>query len=114
LHTALRRARAPHAEEVSAERERMLTFAEAVRSGKIRGSTEETFELIVNIGIGGSDLGPTMGVEALRPYSKEGPRLAFVSNVDGCRLADVLATARPRRTLCHCLFEDLHQAGNSR
>jgi glucose-6-phosphate isomerase len=116
LHTALRRAGAPHAEQVRTERERMLAFAEAVKSGKIRGSTGEPFELVVNIGIGGSDLGPAMAVEALRPYSKEGPRIAFVSNVDGCRLADVLATAKPRRTLfivCSKTFTTLETRSNA-
>src|SRR5690606_25389476 len=99
LHTALRREGAPHAAEVKAERDRMLTFADAVRAGSIRGSHGETFNLVVNIGIGGSDLGPAMAVEALRHHARGAPRLAFVSNVDGCRLADTLAEADPRRTL---------------
>jgi glucose-6-phosphate isomerase len=99
LHTALRRAGAPYAREVVAERERMLGFAEDVRSGAVRGSDGERFELVVNIGIGGSDLGPAMAVEALRQYTKGAPRLAFVSNVDGSRLRDTLAGANPRRTL---------------
>ena len=99
LHTALRRANAPYAAEVLAERQRMLGFAEAIRGGSIRGSGGQTFELVVNIGIGGSDLGPGMAVEALRPFATGAPRIAFVSNIDGCRLADVLATADPARTL---------------
>ena len=99
LHTALRREGAPHGAEVQAERARMLEFAERVRSGEIKGNTGEPFDLVVNIGIGGSDLGPAMAVEALRPFSAGAPRIAFVSNIDGCRLADVLATANPRRTL---------------
>jgi glucose-6-phosphate isomerase len=98
LHTALRRAGAPYAREVSRERERMLGFAEAVRRGELRGSEGEWFELVVNIGIGGSDLGPAMAVEALRPHA-DGPRIAFVSNIDGSRLADTLAAANPSRTL---------------
>jgi glucose-6-phosphate isomerase len=99
LHTALRRSGAPYTGEVHAERERMLGFAEAVRRGEVRGSDGEQFELVVNIGIGGSDLGPAMAVEALRPYSAGAPRIAFVSNIDGSRLADTLAGASPRRTL---------------
>jgi glucose-6-phosphate isomerase len=94
----------------------MLAFAQAVRSGQIRGSTEEPFDLVVNIGIGGSDLGPAMAVEALRPFGKEGPRVAFVSNVDGCRLADVLAGAKPRRTLfivCSKTFTTLETRTNA-
>ncbi len=85
--------------EVLAERERMLAFAEGVRSGAIRGSAGQPFSLVVNIGIGGSDLGPAMAVEALHEFVRGGPRTAFVSNIDGCRLADVLADADPARTL---------------
>ncbi|MEO8313289.1 MAG: glucose-6-phosphate isomerase [Pseudomonadota bacterium] len=99
LHTALRRANAPYAAEVLKERARMLAFAEAVRGGKTKSSSGAAFDLIVNIGIGGSDLGPAMAVEALRQFSKGTPRIAFVSNVDGNRLADVLASADPERTL---------------
>ncbi len=95
LHTALRRPGAPYATEVAAERERMLDFAEGVRGGGIRGSAGDAFDLVVNIGIGGSDLGPAMAVEALHEYSVGAPRIAFVSNVDGCRLADVLEKPTP-------------------
>jgi glucose-6-phosphate isomerase len=99
LHTALRRAGAPHADEVEAERHRMLGFAQAVRTGGVRGSEGDPFELVVNIGIGGSDLGPAMAVEALRPFAAGSPGIAFVSNIDGSRLADTLARASPLRTL---------------
>ncbi|MFM1885945.1 MAG: glucose-6-phosphate isomerase [Pseudomonadota bacterium] len=99
LHTALRRPQAPHAEVVQAERVRMLDFAEGVRSGGLRGISGDAFDLVVNIGIGGSDLGPAMAVEALHPWTDGAPQVLFVSNVDGCRLADVLAMADPRRTL---------------
>ncbi len=99
LHTALRRERAPYAEEVLKERSRMLEFAEAVRRGTVRGSGGEAFDLVVNIGIGGSDLGPSMAVDALYPFAGGAPRVAFVSNIDGCRLADLIAMADPRRTL---------------
>src|SRR5579863_612011 len=68
--------------QVLAERERMLRFADGVRNGKIRGSTRESFELVVNIGIGGSDLGPAMAVQALRGFTSGGPRCEFVSNID--------------------------------
>jgi glucose-6-phosphate isomerase len=77
--------------EVLAERERMLAFASSVRAGP--------FDLVVNIGIGGSDLGPAMAVQALRSFARGGPRVEFVSNVDGCRLADLLESADPARTL---------------
>jgi glucose-6-phosphate isomerase len=77
----------------------MLKFAEAVRSGAIRSSTGESFTLVVNIGIGGSDLGPAMAVQALRAFASGGPRCEFVSNIDGCHLAEVLESADARRTL---------------
>ncbi len=85
--------------EVLTERERMLAFAAGVRGGTIHGSSGKRFELVVNIGIGGSDLGPAMAVEALHEFTAGAPRSAFVSNVDGCHLADVLATADPAATL---------------
>jgi glucose-6-phosphate isomerase len=116
LHTALRRVRAPHAALVLAERERMLAFVDAVRSAAIRSSAGEPFELIVNIGIGGSDLGPAMAVEALRPLTAGGPQVRFVSNVDGCRLADVLASANAQRTLfivCSKTFATLETRTNA-
>jgi glucose-6-phosphate isomerase len=116
LHTALRRANAPYATEVRAERTRMLAFAEAVRGAHIRGSTGEPFRLVVNIGIGGSDLGPAMAVEALHPYGAGAPRIAFASNVDGCRLADVLATADADSTLfivCSKTFTTLETRTNA-
>ena len=81
------------------ERERMLSFAESVRSGGIVGSSKKKFTLVVNIGIGGSDLGPAMAVLALKNFTDGGPTCAFVSNVDGCRLADVLENANPETTL---------------
>jgi len=116
LHTALRRQSAPYAVEVKAERERMLGFAEGVRGGKIRGSSGEPFELVVNIGIGGSDLGPAMAVQALRSFSAGAPRVTFVSNIDGSRLADTLANADPRRTLfivCSKTFTTLETRTNA-
>jgi glucose-6-phosphate isomerase len=105
LHTALRRPATGAAGIVAvdalvlAERARVLEFAEGVRSGAIRGSNGAPFERVVNIGIGGSDLGPAMAVEALRAYSAGAPRLCFVSNVDGNQLADALVDADPYRTL---------------
>ena len=105
LHVALRQ---PHGagiggseieRSVFAERERMLGFAEDVRGGKIRGSRGQPFTRVVNIGIGGSDLGPAMAVEALAQYRAKSPDVAFVSNVDGCHLADVLESSDPATTL---------------
>jgi glucose-6-phosphate isomerase len=84
---------------VMTERTRMLSFAQGVRGGKIRGSTQAPFRLVVNIGIGGSDLGPAMAVQALRAYTAGAPRCEFVSNIDGCHLAEVLEDADPQTTL---------------
>jgi len=86
-------------QQVLRERERMLAFATAVRSGIVRGSATRPFSLVVNIGIGGSDLGPAMAAQALRRFSIGAPRCEFVSNVDGNHLADVLSEADPAQTL---------------
>jgi len=84
---------------VLAERARMLEFAEGVRGGTIPGSKGQRFTLVVNIGIGGSDLGPAMAVQALRTFTSGAPRCEFVSNIDGCHLAEVLESADARTTL---------------
>lgn len=84
---------------IEAEREKVFAFARAVRSGTARGATGETFTDVVNIGIGGSDLGPAMAARALSPYRDGGPRTHFVSNVDGADLADTLADLDLARTL---------------
>ena len=76
---------------------RMASFAEGVRSGTIAGAAGK-FTDVVNIGIGGSDLGPAMATRALRPYH-DGPRLHFVSNVDGAHIRDTLAGLEAGRTL---------------
>jgi glucose-6-phosphate isomerase len=76
----------------------MKLFAEAVRSGAIRGATGKPFTDIVNIGIGGSDLGPAMATLALAPWH-DGPRAHFVSNVDGAHIADTLKSLNPETTL---------------
>ncbi|MCC3246748.1 glucose-6-phosphate isomerase [Methylocystis sp. WRRC1] len=84
---------------IEAEREKVFAFARAVRSGEAKGATGLPFTDVVNIGIGGSDLGPAMAARALSPYGSEGPRAHFVSNVDGADLADTLATLDLSRTL---------------
>ncbi len=85
--------------DVIAVREAFLAFAEKIRSGEIRGSTGQTFIDVVNIGIGGSDLGPAMAARALSPFCEGGPRAHFVSNVDGADIADTLAPLDLSRTL---------------
>ncbi|MBV9620552.1 MAG: glucose-6-phosphate isomerase [Gammaproteobacteria bacterium] len=105
LHVALRQRRgaaiggAQIEREVLEERARMLRFATQVRDGTLRGSGGAGFRLVVNIGIGGSDLGPAMGVQALHAYCAGAPRCEFVSNIDGNHLAEVLQAADPATTL---------------
>lgn len=84
--------------EVNAVLERMSAFADGIRSGRIAASDGGRFTDVVNIGIGGSDLGPVMATLALAPYH-DGPRLHYVSNVDGAHIADTLAKLDPARTL---------------
>ncbi len=77
----------------------MAAFAEGVRDGALGGATGERFGDVVNIGIGGSDLGPAMVTRALTPYARRELRCHFVSNVDGAHLSDTLAGLDPRHTL---------------
>ncbi|MDH5256237.1 MAG: glucose-6-phosphate isomerase, partial [Gammaproteobacteria bacterium] len=85
--------------EIAAERERMLALADAIRSGEYRGSTGSRIRHVVNIGIGGSDLGLVMATEALREFCTPDLRVHYVSNVDGTQLADVLAKVPAAETL---------------
>jgi len=84
---------------VNAVLAQMADFSERVRSGAWRGHTGATITDVVNIGIGGSDLGPLMVCEALKPYQRADLRPHFVSNVDGAHLAHTLAGLDPARTL---------------
>jgi glucose-6-phosphate isomerase len=84
---------------VSAVLEKMRLFSQRVRSGEWRGATGETITDIVNIGIGGSDLGPVMVCQALKPYQRPDLRPHFVSNVDAAHLADTVGDLDPARTL---------------
>lgn len=85
--------------EVHAALEHIRQFSEAVRSGAWLGYTGLRLTDVVNIGIGGSDLGPAMVTDALASYGREGPRLHFVSNVDGTHLAETLRSLHPATTL---------------
>ena len=85
--------------EVRAVLAAMRTFTDSVRSGARRGFTGQRITDIVNIGIGGSDLGPAMVSLALKPYWQAGLRAHFVSNVDGTHLAETLRDVSPERTL---------------
>ncbi len=107
LHTALRnRSDSPVTvdgrdvmPDVRSVLEAMTAFAEGVRAGTMTGAGGERFTDIVNIGIGGSDLGPAMVTRALSPYVQDGLRCHFVSNVDGAHLHDTLKGLDPRSTL---------------
>ncbi|MGD8477200.1 MAG: glucose-6-phosphate isomerase, partial [Burkholderiales bacterium] len=85
--------------DVRAVLERVREFSDAVRSGKARGITGQKFTDVVNIGIGGSDLGPQTVCTALTPFARSGPRVHFVSNVDGAHLAETLADLDVATTL---------------
>jgi glucose-6-phosphate isomerase len=84
---------------VNAVLAKMRGFTESVRSGVWRGHTGKIIADIVNIGIGGSDLGPAMASLALKPYWQPGLKAHFVSNVDGTHLAETLCELSPERTL---------------
>ncbi|GLS77116.1 glucose-6-phosphate isomerase [Oharaeibacter diazotrophicus] len=107
LHTALRnRSGAPVVvdgrdvmPDVAEVLARMRVFAEGVRFGAIAAASGARFTDVVNIGIGGSDLGPVMATLALAPYANGGPRLHYVSNVDGAHIHDTLAGLDPATTL---------------
>jgi glucose-6-phosphate isomerase len=79
--------------------EQMRKFCEQVHSGKWKGYTGKKIRHIVNIGIGGSDLGPYMVTEALKPYWKKDIEAHFVSNVDGTHIAETLKNLNPEETL---------------
>jgi glucose-6-phosphate isomerase len=79
--------------------QKMKNFCRAVHSGKARGYTGKKIKYFVNIGIGGSDLGPLMVTEALRPYWIEGIETYFVSNIDGTHITETLKKLDPERTM---------------
>ena len=85
--------------DVRAALNHMSAFSDSVRSGAWKGYTGKAIRTIVNIGIGGSDLGPVMVTEALRPYRRDDLDLHFVSNVDGSHIAEVLKRVDPETTL---------------
>jgi len=85
--------------EVNGVLKKMAEFSDKVMSGKWKGFTGKRVADIVNIGIGGSDLGPVMVTECLRPYAKEGVSVHFVSNVDGTHLVETLKGLNPETTL---------------
>ncbi|HEV7310873.1 glucose-6-phosphate isomerase [Ensifer sp.] len=76
----------------------MGAFADGIRSGALKGATGKKITDVINIGIGGSDLGPVMATLALAPFH-DGPRLHFVSNIDGAHIADTLKLVDPETSL---------------
>jgi glucose-6-phosphate isomerase len=107
LHVALRAPRGTRivvdgedvVSEVHAVLDRMSDFAERVRDGSWKGHTGKRIRNVVNIGIGGSDLGPVMAYEALRHYSDRAMTFRFVSNVDGTDFAEAVRDLDPAETL---------------
>lgn len=107
LHTALRnRSSKPVMlegknvmEDVHAVLRKMELFANRLHAGKMKGFSGKEITNIVNIGIGGSDLGPVMVTEALKPYWKENIEVHYVSNVDGTHITEVLKKVSPENTL---------------
>ncbi|RPI02969.1 MAG: glucose-6-phosphate isomerase [Ignavibacteriae bacterium] len=107
LHTALRIPRTGRllvdgkdvVSEVHAVLDRMGTFSDKVRAGQWRGFTDKPIRNIVNIGIGGSDLGPVMAYEALKHYSQRNLTFRFVSNVDGTDFEEAARDLNPEETL---------------
>ncbi len=107
LHTALRRPTRDRLEvdgtdvvpEVHDVLRRVYEFAEKVRDGRWTGATGERIRTVVNIGIGGSDLGPVMAYEALAPYRQDGLECRFISNIDPTDAATTLAGLDPASTL---------------
>ena len=103
--------------QVRAERARVFSFASLLRDGQICGATGRAFTDVVNIGIGGSDLGPAMAARALSPFGKPGLRMHFVANVDGADLADTMAGLDPATTLfivCSKTFTTQETMANAR
>lgn len=107
LHTALRRPRSDSlvvdgvdvVADVHAVLDQMAEFSEQVRSGAWTGATGQPIRAVVNIGIGGSDLGPAMACRALRPYSKRSLTFRHVSNIDPTDLHEALIDLDPETTL---------------
>lgn len=107
LHTALRADppttveidHKPIGPKITAVLQQMRQFTEAVRTGQWRGTTGKTITDVVNIGIGGSDLGPVMVTEALKPYQSATLKVHFVSNIDGTAIDNTLKLLNPETTL---------------
>jgi len=103
--------------EVHAVLDRMAAFSQQIRSGQWRGHTGKRLRNVINIGIGGSDLGPVMAYEALRHYSQRDMTFRFVSNVDGTDFEEATRDLDPEETLfvvCSKTFTTLETLTNAR
>ena len=125
LHTALRRPSGDQltvdgqdvVSDVHAELAKIYEFVSKVRDGKWVGVTGKPIETVINIGIGGSDLGPVMVYEALLPYADGGPECRFVSNIDPTDIAETVKGVDPETTLfiiCSKTFTTLETLTNAR
>ena len=120
-HMALRAptTSSPLAQQASGQLERAKALADGVRSGSVCGATGERFTTVINIGIGGSDLGPAMVTRALRRFA-DGPVVKFVSNIDAADLDEALHGAHPESTLfvisskTFTTLETMHNAERAR
>ena len=79
--------------------DKMAVFANKVRSGEWKGYTGKPIKNVINVGIGGSDLGPKMACEALKPFAQKGLHVYFVSNIDGFHMIDTITELNPEETL---------------
>ena len=98
--------------DVHAVLDKMADFADRLRGGDWKGHTGKRIRNVINIGIGGSDLGPVMAYEALKHYSDRAMTFRFVSNIDGTDFAEAVSDLDPAETLVHRLLQDLHHAGD--
>ena len=118
LHTALRAPRDASVmvggenvvPKVHAVLDKMAHFSAQVRNGEWRGHTGKRIRNVVNIGIGGSDLGPVMAYEALKYYSDRSIQFRFVSNIDGADILEALRDLDPAETSVPGFVENLHNA----
>ena len=118
LHTALRAPKGASilvdgknvVPEVHAVLDKMADFSDRVRNGEWKGHTGKRIRNVINIGIGGSDLGPVMAYEALRYYSERSMTFRFVSNVDGTDFAEAVTGSRSVGDDVHRVFQDFYYA----
>lgn len=120
LHTALRNGGAGLAPDIAAEinstRQRILALADQLQQGQLQGYSGKTINTVVNIGVGGSDLGPAMAVDALSKYHTSPTRFIFVSNIDPVHISKALASCDHETTLfivCSKTFTTLETLANA-